>query len=211
MNRLFTFFRQGRFRLFPRRSTSPASVFTGQMPQSAPADPYPGRELIFTLIREYLTMQHQVADQHNAKASGILVGGTTMVGFAFLIQHHPVGNCSDLFPIWLHRWPIQIRLAIPYGPFLLCYAFSMIFAILASRVRELWAIPGPVQAWKSLKKPEQELKLELSQSMAHFAKENELVLNKKADWVQRAGYMLLWFLLTLFKHVLVSTDELFEG
>src|SRR6266705_3008230 len=200
MDHLFTFFCQGRFRLFPRRSTSPASISTGQLPQSAstdPPDPYPGRELMFTLIREYLTMQHQVADQHNAKASGILVGGTTMVGFAFLIQHHPVGNCSDLFPIWLHHWPIQIRLAIPYGPFLLCYAFSMIFAILASRIRGLWTIPDPVQALKSLKKSEQELKLELSQSMAHFAKENESILNKKADWIQWAAYMLLGEIFTL--------------
>ena len=160
---------------------------------------------MFTLIREYLAMQHQVSDQHDTKASGIVVGGTTMVGFAFLIQHHPMGNCSDLFPVWLHHWPIQTRLAIPYGPFLLCYAFSMIFAILAARIRGLWTIPDPVQALKSLKKPEQELKLELSQSMAHFAKENESILNKKANWIQWAVYMLLGETLTLILLLLYQT------
>ena len=81
----------------------------------------------------------------------------------------------------------------------------MIFALLASRVRGLWAIPGPVEALKSLKKPEQELKLELSQSMADFAKENELVLNKKADWIQRAAYMLLGEILTLVLLLLYQT------
>jgi hypothetical protein len=146
---------------------------------------------MFTLIREHLTMQHQVADQQDTKASGILIGGTTMVGFAFLVQHHPVGNCSLLIPLWLHHWPIMVRLALPYVPFLLCYVLSMIFALQASRIRGYWTVPDPVKALKSMNKSERELKLELSRAMAHFSKENEGTLDMKADRIQWAVRLLL--------------------
>src|SRR6266581_1494733 len=194
MNHMFTFLHLWRLRLFPHRQTLPAPISTGQTPQGVladPPDPYPGRELMFTLIREHLTMQHQTADQQDTKASGILVGGTTMVGFAFLVQHHPVGNCSALVPIWLHQWPIMVRLAVPYVPFLLCYILSMIFALQASRIRGYWTVPDPVKALKSMNKSERELKLELSRAMAHFSKENEGTLDMKADRIQWAVRLLL--------------------
>ena len=52
MDRLFTLFRQGRFRLFPRCSTSPASIFVGQMPQSAPVTGEPFNPEWGVIIRE---------------------------------------------------------------------------------------------------------------------------------------------------------------
>ncbi len=114
-----------------------------------------------------------------------------MVGFAFLVQHHPVGNCSLLIPLWLHHWPIMVRLALPYVPFLLCYVLSMIFALQASRIRGYWTVPDPVKALKSMNKSERELKLELSRAMAHFSKENEGTLDMKADRIQWAVRLLL--------------------
>jgi hypothetical protein len=194
MNKFFTFFRQRSFRLFPYRQTSPASVLTGQVPQNVPTDPtdpLPGRDLMFTLIHEYLTMQHQAADQLDTKAAGILVGGTTLVGFAFLVQHHPVGNCSVLIPTWVHHWPIMLRLGIPYLPFLLCYTLAIIFALQASRIRGYWTVPDPVKALKCMKETERGLKLSLSQSMAHFSKVNEMILDTKASLIKWAVRLLL--------------------
>ncbi len=146
---------------------------------------------MFALIREHLTMQHQAADQHDTKAAGILVGGTALVGFAFLVQHHPVGNCSVLIPTWLHHWPIMVRLGIPYVPFLLCYTLVIIFALQASRIRGYWIVPDPVKALKSMKETERYLKLSLSQSMAHFSKVNEMILDRKATLIQWAARLLL--------------------
>jgi hypothetical protein len=208
MGHLFTFFHQGRFRLFPRRSILQTSVPMGQVPQSAPAnppDPLPGRDFMFSLIREHLAMQHQAADQQDTKASGILIGATTMVGFAFLIQHHPVGNCSALFPIWLHRWSIVLRLALPYVLFLVFYTSSMICALQASRIRGYWIVPDPVKALKSMDKTEPELKLSLSQAMAHYSKINEKTLDRKAYWNRWAGRMLLCETLTLVLLLLYQT------
>ncbi|HYU76865.1 MAG TPA: hypothetical protein VEL31_29710 [Ktedonobacteraceae bacterium] len=146
---------------------------------------------MFTLIREHLTMQHQGADQLDTKAAGILVGGTTLVGFAFLVQHHPVGNCSVLIPTWLHHWPIMVRLGMPYIPFLLCYTFVIIFALQASHIRGYWTVPDPVKALKSMKETERGLKLSLSQSMAHYSKVNEMILDRKASLIQWAARLLL--------------------
>jgi hypothetical protein len=160
---------------------------------------------MFTLIREYLTLQHQTADQQDTKASGILVGGTTMVGFAFLVQHHPVGNCSALIPIWLHQWPVMVRLAVPYAPFLLCYILVMIFALQASRIRGYWTVPDPVKALKSMKKPEQDLKLSLSQAMAHLSKENKTTLDTKAVWIRWAARMLVGEIAALVLLLLYQT------
>ena len=154
-------------------------------------DPLPGRDLMFNLIRDHLTMQHQAADQQDTKAAGILVGGTTMVGFAFLTQHHPMGNCSFLIPIWLHHLSIIVRLGILYLPFLLCYTFVIIFALQASRIRGYWTVPDPVKALQSMKETERDLKLSLSQSMAHFSKVNEMILDRKASLIQWAARMLL--------------------
>jgi hypothetical protein len=208
MNHLFTRLHLLGLRLFSHRQTLPTPISIVQMPQGMPAnppDPYPGRELMFTLIRELLTLQHQTADQHDTKATGILVGGTTMVGFAFLVQHHPVGNCSALIPIWLHQWPVMIRLAIPYVPFLLCYLLSMIFALQASRIRGYWAVPDPVKALKIMKEPEQDLKLLLNRTMAHYSKINESILDKKAGWIRWAARLLVGEIAALVLLLLYQT------
>lgn len=208
MERLFTFFRQGRSRSFPSHSASPSPVSLEQKKLDAvedPPDPYPGRDLMFTLIREHLLMQHQVADQHDVKGAGILVGGTTLVGFAFLFQHHLAGNCSIFIPTWLHYWPTAVRLGIPYIPFLLCYVLLVVFALQISRVRGYWTVPNPVKALKSMHIPEKDLKRTLSQAMAHYSKLNEITLDKKAFWIQMASWALLGETIALILFLLYQT------
>jgi hypothetical protein len=146
---------------------------------------------MYSLIRENLTTQLQVADQQDTKASGILVGGTTLVGFGFLVQHHLTGNCSSLIPNWVHRWPITVRLGLPYVPFLICYILTMIFAVLAYRVQIYWNVPDPVTALKRMNEPEKDLKYSLSQATAHYSKVNETILKWKADQIEWALRMLL--------------------
>ena len=194
MNYLYRLFSQERFRHFLHRQTLPSPAPMEQVQQSAPADPpdpLPGRDMMFTLIRENLTMQIQAGDQLDTKASGILVGGTTLVGFAFLVQHHPAGNCSSLIPIWMHHWPISMRLAIPYLPFLLSYVFTMIFAVLAFRIQTYWNVPDPVTALKRMNEPEKVLKESISQATAHFAKFNQTIVEWKARRIEWALYLLL--------------------
>ncbi len=152
---------------------------------------------MFTLISERMARQSQAADQIDTKASGILIGGTTLVGFAFLIQHHTAGNCSDLIPIWLHHWPIMVRLGLPYIPFLTCYILMMIFALRASHVQTYTDIPNPGTALKRLNESERDLKLSLSQAMAHYSEYNQGIINGKAVWTQRASSMLLAEIATL--------------
>lgn len=155
---------------------------------------------MFAMLREHLMMQHQIADQQDTKAAGIVVGGTTMVGFVFLVQHRPLGYCTTLFPVWLlwlHHLPIPIKLGLPYCPFLACYLGSIIFALLASRIRGYWTVPQPVKALKSMNTPEQKLKEELSAAIGHFSVENQTILDTKARWLRWAVRFLLAQTLTL--------------
>ncbi len=128
-----------------------------------------------------------------------------MVGFAFLVQHHPVGNCSALIPIWLHQWPVLVRLAVPYVPFLLCYLLSMIFALQAFRIRGYWTVPNPKKALKIMKESEQDLKLLLGRTMAHFSMDNEKTLDKKAGWIRWAARLLLGEIAALVLLLLYQT------
>lgn len=185
MSYLYRLFSQGRFRRFLHRQTLPSSVPQGQVQQSTPADPpdpLPGRDMMFALIRENLTMQIQTGDQLDTKASGVIVGGTTLVGFAFLVQHHPSGNCSSLIPIWLHHLPLAVRLAIPFIPFLFSYVLTMIFAVLAVRVETYWNVPDPVIALRRMNEPEKALKESISQATAHYAKVNQAVVQGVCPW-----------------------------
>lgn len=192
MNWFFTFFRREISRFFSSRSVPPPSAAQAQkIVSEKPPDPYPGRDLVFTLLRDHLLMQHQQADQLDLKASGVLVGGTTLVGFAFLAQHHPAGNCSSLFPLWLHHWPLAARLGLPYTPFLLGYIVSVLFALLALRISGYWAVPDPVFALKNIDKTEATLKYSLSQAIAHFSGLNQEVLERKAKKIQWASRFLL--------------------
>lgn len=197
MNYLFQLFHQGTFRLFPGQQTlsSPVSPLNNsQVQQGTPAkppEPLPGRDLMYALIREHLVMQIQTGDQLDTKASGVLVWATTLVGFAFLAQHHPAGNCSSLLPLWLHQWPLAVRLALPYIPFLFSYVLAVVFTVLAFRIHTYWMVPDPVTALKRMHEPEQALKESLSQAIAHYAKKNEATIKLKAKRVQWAVSVLL--------------------
>lgn len=194
MDYLLRFIGGGKSCKTPPRQPSSSLGSLEQDQQNAPADPYdpfPGRDLVFTLVRENLATQLQVADQQDTKASGILIGATTLFGFAFLVQHHPVGNCSSLIPVWMHHWPVAMRLALPYIPFLVCYILTMIFAAISYRVQKYWDVPNPVTAVGRMDESEKDLKYSLSLAIAHFATVNSLVIQWKAKQTERALYLLL--------------------
>lgn len=200
MNRLINFFNKKSFRLFQRRSTLPKPTPTGQASQITPANtpgPSSGLDLIFTLLGERMARQSQAADQIDTKVAGIIVGGTTLVGFAFLIQHHPSGNCSVLIPSLLHHWPIMVKLGLPYVPFLAFYILTMFFALRAYRIQTYTDVPNPKTALRRIGESERDLKFSLSKAMAHYSEYNQDIINGKAVWAQRATNMLLVEIATL--------------
>jgi hypothetical protein len=105
---LFSFIGLKRRPLLGQTQSNPGN--TASQIQNKQSEANTSESLAFTLLCEYQTVQIQTADQLDAKASSIQIGATTLVGFAFLVQHHPVGNCSSLIPAFLHTWPLAKRL-----------------------------------------------------------------------------------------------------
>jgi hypothetical protein len=200
---LFSFIRLGRrLHLGQAQPTHKSATLQAQNVQSEAST---SESLAFTLLGEYQTVQIQTADQLDVKALNIQVGAATLVGFAFLVQHHPAGNCSVLIPAFLHSWPLAIRLALPYVPFLVFYVFTVIFALQASRTRIYARVPDPMKLLKYRAVPENEAKSLLNNMIAHTSKQNEAVLLRKAYWMTWAVRSLLVETLALVLLLLYQT------
>jgi len=154
----------------------------------------PSLDLAFVLTKELIAAQLQDVNASDSKASFAFGAGTAIVSAALILQSlllpsHSHSSCSVLIPSFLsflHSLPTLLKKAIPLFPLLTAYIVVVITAFNAYRTRNYKQVPEPRTFLADLDKTEQDCKNEMFPEMVDAYECNKKVLEKKADWIDRA-------------------------